>query len=456
MFHSSHPKAVNLLQASDDILNKMAVLPSPSLVQEANAILQAATQLQQQLDEHGLQQPSLEVGGRKDWHDAADSPEILKTRSLLINASQTMLNLALGPTDAMSALTGPDVCKLEVMRTLDALGVPQAVPLHGDVRLQDLEDTVGVDESLLYRHLQFAFLLGMFHEPRDGFVAHTNLSSSLVDFSPYIKMRLSPLFIKGVYKVPEALKLSRTNSGIVPCELANSRRRNMWQMLEENYPEGQGMKLFSAAMETSLLYSMGPSLSPYIHGFEWESFGMGTVIDVGGGSGHVEVNLVQKFANLDFAIQDLPTNAEPAQMLIAQNEAQDRIRFQSHDFFQPQPSQQTPPKAYLLSRVLHDWQDDDCIKILRNLIPAMEAHGTKLLVCERMLPDRPGEVFNHIGQQLRTRDMLMFTMYGGGERRLRDYAALFRKADARLTMDSVKQPLNSVASFLTLGIRAAQ
>lgn len=431
----------------------MTALPNPSLVEQANVILQAASQLQQQLDDHGLQQPSLEVGGRKDWHDAATSPEILKTRSLLIDASRMMLNLALGPTDAMSALTGPDVCKLEVMRTLDALGVPQAIPLHGDVSLKELAATVGVNQSLLYRHLQFAFLLGMFHEPREGFVAHTNLSSALVDLSPYIKMRLSPLFMKGVYKVPEALKLSRTDSGIVPCQLADSRRRDMWQMLEEDYPQGQGMKLFSAAMKATLLSFMGPSLTPYVHGFEWESLGTGTVIDVGGGNGYVEINLVKKFPNLDFVIQDLPTNAEPAHMLIAGHEAQGRIKFEPHDFFQPQPPQQTPPKAYMLSRVMHDWQDDDCVKILRNLVPTMEIHGTKLLVCELVLPDRAGEVFNHVEQHLRTRDMLMFTMYGGGERRLRDWMALFRKADARLTVESVKQPLNSISSFLILGIR---
>lgn len=434
----------------------MANFPTPSLTEQAKAILQAATQLQQQLDDHSLLQPSLKVGGRKDWHDAVGSPDILKTRSLLIDASKTMLNLALGPTDTMSALVAPEVCKLEVVRTLDALGVPQAVPLHSEVSLEELAATVGVNESLLYRQLQFVFLLGMFYEPRDGFVAHTNLSSALIDFSPYIKMRLSPLFVKGVYKIPEALKLSRTESGIIPCQLADSRRRDMWQMLEEDYPEGQGMKLFSAAMETTLLCSLGPSLSPYVHGFDWGSFGTGTIIDVGGGSGHVEINLVKKFPNLDFVIQDVFTNAEPAEALIAQHEAQARIKFQTHDFFQPQPTQGTPPKAYLLSRVLHDWQDHDCVKILRNLLPAMEAHGTKLLICERMVPDRAGEVFNHIEQLLRTQDMLMFTMYGGGERKLRDWVALFEKADGRLTVESVKQPLNTVFSFLVLGVRKDQ
>lgn len=153
----------------------MATLPNPSLVEQANSILQAATRLQQQLDGHSLQQPSMRVGGREDWHDAIDIPEILNTRSLLIDASQAMLNLAMGPTDAINALAGPEVCKLEVVRTLDALGVPQAIPLDTGIGIRELAAALGVNESLLHRQLRFTFLLGIFHEPQEGVVAHTNL-----------------------------------------------------------------------------------------------------------------------------------------------------------------------------------------------------------------------------------------------------------------------------------------
>ncbi|KAK2609831.1 hypothetical protein N8I77_003308 [Diaporthe amygdali] len=365
-----------------------------------------------------------------------------------------MLNLALGPIDAMSALTGPEVCKLEVMRTLEALGVPQAVPLDADIGVGELAAKLGVNESLLHRQLRFAFLLGMFQEPREGFVAHTNLSSALLDFSPYIKLRLSPLFARGAHKIPEAMKLSSADSVHIPVQLADPRQRNMWQMLEDDYPEGQGMKLFSAGMKSKLSASMGPSLSPYIHGFDWESLGPCTVVDVGGGNGHVEISLMRQLPGIEFIVQDLSTNAEPAQALIDQYAAHDRIKFQSHDFFQPQPSLQLAPKAYLLSRVLHDWQDEDCVKILRHLLPEMERHGTKLLVCERVLPEPADEVFNYIEKQLRTQDMLMFTLYGGDDRSLRDWTALFKRADARLTVEKVNRPLNSVFSFLTLGIKA--
>ncbi|KAL1854924.1 hypothetical protein Daus18300_011244 [Diaporthe australafricana] len=310
-----------------------------------------------------------------------------------------MLNLALGPIDAMNALTGPEVCKLEVMRTLDALGVPQAVPLDAEISIRELAAGLGLEQSLLHRQLRFAFLLGMFHEPREGFVAHTNLSSALLDLSPYIKLRLSPLFIKGVQKVPDALKLSTADSVHIPCELADARGRNMWQMLEEDYLEGQGMKLFSAGMKSKMSASLGSSLGPYIQGFDWGSLGTGTVVDVGGGHGHIEMGLMIELPGLDFVVQDLPTNAEPAQALIDQHEAHDRVKFQPHDFFQPQPVQKAAPKAYMLSRVLHDWQDDDCVKILGPLLPAMETHSTKLFVCERVLPDRDDEVFNYVNSR---------------------------------------------------------
>lgn len=258
-----------------------------------------------------------------------------------------------------------------------------------------------------------------------------------------------------MHKIPDALRLPNADTVYIPCELADTRGRNTWKMLEDDYPEGQGMKLFSEGMKSKLSASLGSSLSPYLQGFDWGSLGTGTVVDVGGGNGHVEMGLVKKLSGLEFVVQDLPTNAEPAQALFDQHKAHDRVKFQPHDFFQSQPVQKPAPKAYMLSRVLHDWQDDDCVKILEPLLPAMGTHGTKLLVCERVLPDRDDGVFNYVEKQIRTIDMLMFTLFGGGERSLGEWTALFKRADPRLTVEKVERPLSSVFSFLTLGIKVS-
>jgi len=62
-----------------------------------------------------------------------------------------------------------------------------------------------------------------------------------------------------------------------------------------------------------------------------------------------------------------------------------------HDFFSPQPSHisrlPTPPKVYFLRFVLHDWFEDDCVRILRNIravIPSA-GDGGRLYIAEILL-----------------------------------------------------------------------
>lgn len=94
---------------------------------------------------------------------------------------------------------------------------------------------------------------------------------------------------------------------------------------------------------------------------------------------------------MQFIIQDLELNTQSAKHDIEQHGLQDRVQFQPHDFFQSQPND-LKPSAYLLSRVLHDWKDDDCVRILMNLLPAMKKYGTKLLITDRVIPDNVGEM----------------------------------------------------------------
>lgn len=463
---------------------------TPSLVDQATAILRAATDLQQRLGELALPPPTFAPGGRQDWHDASAHPDVLAARSALVDASHAMLQLALGPVDALAALAGPGAARLEVARTLDALGVAQAVPLDDDddgIALPVLAGRLGVDAGLLYRQLRFAYLMGLFREPREGFVAHTAASAALPGVAPWLRVRQSPALTKGVDKLPEALKArggekEEGQQAKTATQLADSQGRGMWTILEEDYhPPGEGLRFFSAGMKSMMAGLLGESLTPYVHGFDWAALGAGTVIDVGGGNGHVEATLLPQIpAGVRFVVQDLPANEAPARALIAQHGAEDRIAFQSHDFFLPQPAtaatttttvvdesgqQQDPsssssppsppPKAYLLSRVLHDWRDDECVAILRHLVPAMERHGTLLWLCERVLPDRPGQVPNHVEQQLRAPDLLMFTLFGGGERTLADWERVLARTDGRLRIRARRQPLDSVFSFMEIMLDGA-
>ncbi len=77
--------------------------------------------------------------------------------------------------------------------------------------------------------------------------------------------------------------------------------------------------------------------------------------------------------------------------------------------------------VYLLSRVLHDWDDEQATAILRNVRAAMEP-GARLLVLERLIP--PGDDF-HFGKLF---DLVMLVVLGGRDRSEDEYSALLRAA----------------------------
>lgn len=166
------------------------------------------------------------------------------------------------------------------------------------------------------------------------------------------------------------------------------------------------MERFSAGMKRLGLVLLGGNHSIFLQAFDWDKIEKGKLIDVGGGNGHIEVNIARHLPDIQFIIQDLELNTQPARRNIEKHGMQDRIQFQSHAFFQPQP-EGLKPSAYLLSRVLHDWKDEDCVRILKNLLLAMEKYGTKLLITDRVMPDNVGEMSAYKEWPLRSTGIVM-------------------------------------------------
>lgn len=79
---------------------------TPSLISQAQTILEAATSLQQQLDSAALRQPSFAPSGRRNWFDAGHLPQLLETRLKLLDAAQSMLDLVMGPWTQSRTLRG--------------------------------------------------------------------------------------------------------------------------------------------------------------------------------------------------------------------------------------------------------------------------------------------------------------------------------------------------------------
>jgi hypothetical protein len=109
--------------------------------------------------------------------------------------------------------------------------------------------------------------------------------------------------------------------------------------------------------------------------------------------------------------------------MIAARGLTDRVTIQAGSFFESVP---TGGDAYLLSHVIHDWPEEQCLTILGNCRRAMNS-DSRLLIIEMVLPagDTP-----HPGKML---DMMMLVGPGGQERTEQEYGTLLAKAKLRLT-----------------------
>ena len=93
------------------------------------------------------------------------------------------------------------------------------------------------------------------------------------------------------------------------------------------------------------------------------------------------------------------------------------------DFFASVPA---GADAYLLSRVIHDWGDEDAVRILATCRAAMPA-GARLLLVEAVLPERASGAPEAIRM-----DLHMLVLFGARERTEAEYAALLAAAGLEL------------------------
>ena len=109
----------------------------------------------------------------------------------------------------------------------------------------------------------------------------------------------------------------------------------------------------------------------------------------------MSIALAEKYPKLNYVVQDLPDIVASGQRALPSHLA-DRVSFQSHDFFTPQPVQ---ADVYLLRFILHDYSDTHATVILKNLLPAFKP-TSKLLIMDGVLPE-PGSMPRSQERQIR-------------------------------------------------------
>ena len=150
------------------------------------------------------------------------------------------------------------------------------------------------------------------------------------------------------------------------------------------------------------------------------------VADIGGGLGELLATLLQAHPAMEGVLFDRPHALGSARKHLTSAGVISRCDLIAGDFFDSIPG---GCSAYILKSVLHDWTDDQCGVVLRNLGDAMRP-GARLLIVEQLMPERIEVSVAH--QDAVRKDLSMLIGPGGRERTARQFAKMLEASNFRL------------------------
>lgn len=282
------------------------------------------------------------------------------------------------------------------------LGIPQAL-LEGPRTVTDLAADADVEEQALRRVVHTLTGQGVFaHEP-DGTVSVTELGATLAPGTTG-SVYGTALFWMETHYTPFAALTDVLRTGRTASELVHG---TSFVDFLQAHPEH--VPALTAAMADVTYGAQSEVLDGY-------RLPPGTVADVGGADGSVLASLSADESDRRGWLLDLPPVAATAYEQLAKAGLADRIEVLGGDFFTSVPSAQ----VYLLSTVLHDWNDQDAQRILER-IRAAAPRGARLVVVDVVLPDGDD---HHLGK---ISDLTMLAMVGGRERTLSEFTELLAR-----------------------------
>ncbi|AWI32805.1 methyltransferase [Streptomyces sp. ICN441] len=296
--------------------------------------------------------------------------------------------------------------------SMASLGTPMAVRVAATLRIADhldagrrtapeLAETVGAHPGALDRLLRYLAVRGVLVRDDAGRYALTPLGEPLREDHP---AGIRAWFDiegagRGELSFVELLHSVRTGEAAFPVRYG----REYWEDLTAE--PGRAASFNKLLGEDVAVRAPG-----VVAGFDWAA--LGHVVDVGGGDGSLLASLLAANPALRGTVVDLPDAAQAAKERFAASGLGERADAVAGSFFDPLPA---GAGGYVLSLVLHDWDDESAVAILRRCAEAA-GEGGSVLVIESIgaTGDAP-----HTGMDLR-----MLCVYGAKERGVAEFSAL--------------------------------
>jgi hypothetical protein len=274
------------------------------------------------------------------------------------------------------------------------LGVAASLA-DGPRPVAELAREAGVDADALHRLLRALASDGVFEEPEPGVFANTDASEKLLrpGWTEFAHL-FGGVFYRAVADLDRAVR----DGGATFSHAFGS---DFWSWLGERADE---RAVFDRAMAGEKDRN-----AERLAALEWRDGE--TVVDVGGGNGALLSALLRLRPGLTGLVFDLP-ETDRDESSYAEN-----LRFVEGSFFERVPE----GDSYVLSGIIHDWDDERATAILRT-IGAAAAPGARLLITESVVP--PG----NDPDGAKWLDLLMLVLAAGRERTEPEWRALLEGA----------------------------
>lgn len=289
----------------------------------------------------------------------------------------------------------------------------------GELGVEEIATRVQAQHDALYRLLRMLAAMGVFAEVMPRRFRNNKLSNSLREGHPQsvramILMHNSPEISRPWF---EQLEQS-VHDGGVPFERTHGKELYAYLDTHTEFDA-----LFASAMDTVEALT-GDS---FITEFDWARFGR--IIDVGGSKGAKSLAILKRHAHLQALVADREQVIHDAAQFWQQRgegAVLQRMRYEACDVQQAVPKAESDKDIYLLSALLHGFDDATCLTALRSVANAAAGSGATIAVMEMVMPDAKADAATA------SFDMQMFVNSRGRERTLGEWQRLFEKSGVEL------------------------
>lgn len=282
----------------------------------------------------------------------------------------------------------------------------------GPKRVDELARAADVDAPSLYRVLRALASLGVFAEQESRVFAMTPAAEALRSDVPNSLRDVAIFWGEDWHWEVWGKILYSVRTG--KSAWAQMHGEQVFEYFEKNKAAGE---IFNRAMSSFSTVATQGVVEAY------DFSGINKLIDIAGGHGRLLSGVLEANPSLRGVLFDLPHVIEGAADTISKTNVSSRVDFASGDFFAGVPS---GGDAYIMKHIIHDWDDERALTILRNIKQAMNP-GARVLVVEAVIAEGNDQDF---GKLL---DIEMLVSPGGKERTAAEYEELFSRAGLRMT-----------------------